>query len=530
MLRKTSLLLLTLVLAGCQTTPPPGGDGDPTAGETRYDGLPDQQESEFLASYSLKTRWQKQNLTYFIQSFSPDLPESTQEQIIADALQTWSLAVPLNFQRVDAAANADMVIGFGTGDHCELYEATNQKCPAREGQGGAFDGPSGVLAHCYFPPGSGGPNAGDCHFDDAETWADDNATGAQVRLLETAIHELGHGLGLGHSDVEAAVMYPSYRPGQRKLDLTSDDISGAQELYGARDGGVMPRQPDRPDMPANVPTDPSNIDAEDPDGDGLDTDTELFITGTDPNDADTDDDGLIDFEVVFGLNPLNPDTDGDGVSDGDEVDQDTDPFTPEFGGGGAVGDIAGLYCGVANDGTPVAVGIDAEGCVLGEIAVLQYGFESIVELYGGADIAGNMLMISPDFFFGFDGVIFNDAISGNVETAGGFVGTWQAFKTDAADCSGAVIDPPNGGGQQFCDDSCFFAQDGECDDGGDGFEQFCDFGTDCSDCGVRVVQGKHVPADEQHLSPMDVFQPIPSKKQPLSMPLHQRVNWQTSGN
>ncbi|MEZ6084997.1 MAG: hypothetical protein R3E58_13935 [Phycisphaerae bacterium] len=57
-------------------------------------------------------------------------------------------------------------------------------------------------------------------------------------------------------------------------------------------------------MPANVPTDPSNIDAEDPDGDGLDTDTELFITGTDPNDADTDDDGLIDFEVVFGLNPL----------------------------------------------------------------------------------------------------------------------------------------------------------------------------------------------------------------------------------
>ncbi len=180
---------------------------------------------------------------------------------------------------------------------------------------------------------------------------------------------------------------------------------------------------------------------------------------------------------------------------------------------------------MANDGTPVAVGIDAEGCVLGEIAVLQYGFESIVELFGGADAAGNMLMISPDFFFGFDGVIFNDAISGNVETAGGFVGTWQAFKTDAPDCSGVVVDPPNGGGQQFCDDSCFFAQDGECDDGGDGFEQFCDFGTDCSDCGVRVLEGKHVPAGKQLLTPMDVFEPIPSKKQPLTMPLHKRVDW-----
>ncbi|MEZ6084995.1 MAG: hypothetical protein R3E58_13925 [Phycisphaerae bacterium] len=78
-----------------------------------------------------------------------------------------------------------------------------------------------------------------------------------------------------------------------------------------------------------------------------------------------------------------------------------------------------------------------------------------------------------------------------------------------------MIDPPNGGGQQFCDDSCFFAQDGECDDGGsDGFEQFCDFSTDCSDCSVQVVQGKHVPADG--VTPVDNgrLQPIPSKKQP----------------
>lgn len=518
------VLVAAFLLAGCQTTPPPGGGSD--AQETRYDGLPDSQESEFLANFSLKTRWQKQNLTYFIQSFSPDLPQDTQTQIIADALQVWSNVVPLNFQQVDAAGNADMVIGFGTGDHCELYEATNQACPAQEGQGGAFDGASGVLAHCYFPPGSGGPNAGDLHFDDAETWADNNASGSEVRLLETAIHELGHGLGLGHSEVEAAVMFPSYRPGQRKLELDQDDIAGAQELYGARDGGVMPRRPDRPDMPADVPTDPSEIAENDPDGDGLDTDTELFITGTDPNDHDTDNDGLIDFEVVFGLNPLNADTDGDGVSDGDELDQGTDPFTPEFGDGIDVGDIAGLYCGVANDGTPVAVGIDAEGCVLGEIAVLQYGFESIVELFGGADPAGNMLMISPDFFFGFDGTIFGETITGNVETAGGFVGTWEATKTDAPDCSGVDIAPPDGG-QQFCDDSCFFAQDGECDDGGDGFEQFCDFGTDCSDCGVRVVQPKQATRPDSKLPTMDVFQPVPSKKQPLSMPMHKRMNWRT---
>ena len=38
----------------------------------------------------------------------------------------------------------------------------------------------------------------------------------------------------------------------------------------------------------------------------------------------------------------------------------------------------------------------------------------------------------------------------------------------------------------MCDDSCTFAMDGECDDGGpDSDTSVCDLGTDCSDCGPR---------------------------------------------
>ena len=43
----------------------------------------------------------------------------------------------------------------------------------------------------------------------------------------TKLHELGHCLGLDHSDDEQALMYRFYRP-----DLTADDISGLLELYG----------------------------------------------------------------------------------------------------------------------------------------------------------------------------------------------------------------------------------------------------------------------------------------------------------
>ena len=38
----------------------------------------------------------------------------------------------------------------------------------------------------------------------------------------------------------------------------------------------------------------------------------------------------------------------------------------------------------------------------------------------------------------------------------------------------------------LCIDTCAYANDGACQDGGDGsVEAFCDYGTDCADCGPR---------------------------------------------
>lgn len=58
----------------------------------------------------------------------------------------------------------------------------------------------------------------------------------------------------------------------------------------------------------------------DTDNDGL-TDDEEMAQGTDPNNADSDADGLLDGEEVktYGTDPLNKDTDGDGYMDGQEV-------------------------------------------------------------------------------------------------------------------------------------------------------------------------------------------------------------------
>ena len=56
----------------------------------------------------------------------------------------------------------------------------------------------------------------------------------------------------------------------------------------------------------------------------------LHFPSTDPNDADSDDDGLADGDEIniYGTDPLvNADKDGDGISDADEVTAGTDSMT-----------------------------------------------------------------------------------------------------------------------------------------------------------------------------------------------------------
>ncbi|MCD6578392.1 hypothetical protein J7L48_02855, partial [bacterium] len=67
----------------------------------------------------------------------------------------------------------------------------------------------------------------------------------------------------------------------------------------------------------------------DDDNDGLSNSSEGYY-GTDPNDPDTDHDGLMDGDEINNekTNPLQFDTDGDGYGDGREVRAGTDPLNP----------------------------------------------------------------------------------------------------------------------------------------------------------------------------------------------------------
>jgi len=86
----------------------------------------------------------------------------------------------------------------------------------------------------------------------------------------------------------------------------------------------------------------------DSDGDDISDNIETYYYGTNPNNTDSDDDGLDDGdELLAGTKIDNPDTDGDGLEDGFEVDNGLNPLKEETGvdadGDGYTFDMEQLY-------------------------------------------------------------------------------------------------------------------------------------------------------------------------------------------
>ena len=125
-----------------------------------------------------------------------------QHDIFQENLDRWSAVAALGFTETD-------VVGLP-----ESIDVTYAP----------VDGPFGILAFAYFPNDiNPEPIAGDMNYDSAENWPDDTL------FSGTTLHELGHSLGLDHSDVPDAIMFPFLNG---TTELTQDDIDGIRSIYG----------------------------------------------------------------------------------------------------------------------------------------------------------------------------------------------------------------------------------------------------------------------------------------------------------
>ncbi|KAL4715417.1 hypothetical protein ACJJTC_015320 [Scirpophaga incertulas] len=137
--------------------------------------------------------------------------------VLARALDVWEQASRLTFTEINSD-DADIVVSFAKRYHDDAYP---------------FDGRGMILAHAFFP-GSG--RGGDAHFDDDELWLlqpkNDDEEGTS--LFAVAAHEFGHSLGLSHSSVKGALMFPWYQGIQPNFVLPEDDRNGIQQMYGPK--------------------------------------------------------------------------------------------------------------------------------------------------------------------------------------------------------------------------------------------------------------------------------------------------------
>ena len=150
----------------------------------------------------------------------------TQEQLVRQAMDAWEAVCGVRFVEAAETPEVNVRIGF-------------QWQIDSDGPGGTL----GVTWTQYFP---GVIDEQTVVFDPNEAW--DNEL-----FYDTALHELGHVLGIDHSNVEEVVMSgtsggTAYHDQPGRDQLQPDDIAGAVAIWGPA-AGTPPTPPTPPPPP-----------------------------------------------------------------------------------------------------------------------------------------------------------------------------------------------------------------------------------------------------------------------------------------
>jgi hypothetical protein len=164
------------------------------------------------------------------------LPEVLIRGSIEEALGVWAAHIPVNFVEVEDEGGPVVMGNYPNGQYGDIrFHHKYINGPDIPGQQPM------AKAQAYFP--NLGNHSRDVYYDNGDPWQEFGEL-AIPDILGATIHELGHTLGLGHSNNPDANMYWIFTryPGLGTGRLHEEDITRVQGVFGTGVGSVMPLQ------------------------------------------------------------------------------------------------------------------------------------------------------------------------------------------------------------------------------------------------------------------------------------------------